>query len=69
MILLSLESFSLKVFVDYFIWLFLKLCTEKMLEEFFGSYFSGHPFYSNGTKTDLYAALLKAMIASGDRKE
>ena len=40
-----------------------------MLEEFFGSYFSGHPFYSNGTKTDLYAALLKAMIASGDQKE
>ena len=39
-----------------------------MWEEFFGSYFSGRSFCSNGTKTD--AALLKAMITlSEDQKE
>ena len=40
-----------------------------MWEEFFGSFFSGRPFCSNGTKTDLHTVLLKAMIASEDQKE
>ena len=35
----------------------------------FGSYFSEHPFCSNGTKTDLHPELLKAMITSEDQKE
>ena len=42
---------------------------RKNAEIIFGSYFSECPFCSNGSKTDLHPALLKAMITSEDQKE
>ena len=38
-------------------------------EYVFGSYFFEHPFCSNGTKRDLYRALLKTLTTSEDQKE